>query len=91
MTQRGWSRFFTDDELMTYGELVDDWGFDRAASNFAEGLSRWVSNNVRYNSDGSFSFFYPGRETTSSPLEQELNLGDTKPLDDFLETFSIKE
>lgn len=81
MTQRDWHRLFTDEELEAYGRLADDWEIAW------KGMNQWV----RYNSDGSYTFSYTPFKKEEKVSEQELKLGDTKPLDDFLETFAIKE
>lgn len=91
MIPRKWHEMFTNEELATYGSFFDDWVGNKSTSSIVEELSRWVGDNVRLNPDGSLSIQYSGDTTGSKPAEQELKAGDMKPLDDFLETFSIKE
>ena len=87
MTQRDWHRLFTDEELEAYGRLADSWTFTSNTSNLADQLGQWV----RYNSDGTYTFSWNSPKRQEKAPVQELEIGDTKPLDDFLETFTVKE
>lgn len=94
MTYRDWysamERVLTDDERVSYGELIKPisnyWDIGGNAT-VARDLGQWV----KYNTDGSLTVSWPPPKEQVKAPEQELKLGDTKPLDDFLETFATKE
>ena len=69
----------------------ETWGWS-SAEDYLEKFGRWVS----YNTNNGTWEFTPGSVTYSynppkKAPEPELDLGDTQPLDDFLETFTAKE